>query len=64
MADRFVWVPDVLGGQGDVSGSIHSVFDGQEDLSDCMGVPFVGTVDVNCEHIARTTSASILVCSG
>ena len=44
---------DVLGCQGDVSGSIGNVLDGQEDLSECMGVPFVGTADVNGTHRER-----------
>lgn len=47
MADRFVWVSDVFAGQGDVSGGVGNVLDGQEDLSDRMDVPFVGTADVN-----------------
>ena len=64
MADRFVWVPDVLDGQGDVSGRMNNVFAGQQDLSDRIGVPFVGTADVNGRYMARTASASGLVCRG
>ena len=40
MTDRFVWVSDVFAGQGDVSGCVGNVLDGQEDLSDRMDVPF------------------------
>ena len=51
MADRFVWVSDVLDGQGDVSGGMGDVLDGLQDVSDRMGVPFVGTADVNGTHM-------------
>ena len=53
MADRFVWVSDVFAGQGDVSGGVGNILDGQEDVSDCMGLPFVGTADVNGMHRER-----------
>ena len=44
---------DVFAGQGDVSGGVGNILDGQEDVSDCMGLPFVGTADVNGMHRER-----------